>query len=366
MPRGAGPGYQDRPYVPEIPYPCPHLFPVPATTGGTGAANLTLSRKALICGSIAYDTIMVFEGRFKQHILPDKIHMLNVSFLVPHLRREFGGCAGNIAYNLRLLGDAGYPMATVGRDFGPYADWLQQAGVPTDFVKVIESEHTAQGFVTTDLDDNQIWAFHPGAMSSSHLNRVPDAGDVAIGIVAPDGRDGMVQHAAQFAAAGIPFIFDPGQGLPMFEGEALRTFISQASWLAVNDYEWQVLQQKTGWTAAQVLEHVQALIVTRGAEGSTIHTQQGEISIPSARPAAVVDPTGCGDAYRAGLIHGLLQGYEWETTGRIASLMGAIKVEARGTQNHTFTREQFEQRYQLAFQQTFAGNKQIRISRTHS
>ena len=366
MPRGAGPGYQDRPYVPEIPYPCPHLFPVPAPTGGTGAANLTLSRKALICGSIAYDTIMVFEGRFKQHILPDKIHMLNVSFLVPHLRREFGGCAGNIAYNLRLLGDAGYPMATVGRDFGPYADWLQQAGVPTDFVKVIESEHTAQGFVTTDLDDNQIWAFHPGAMSSSHLNRVPDAGDVAIGIVAPDGRDGMVQHAAQFAAAGIPFIFDPGQGLPMFEGEALRTFISQASWLAVNDYEWQVLQQKTGWTAAQVLEHVQALIVTRGAEGSTIHTQQGEISIPSARPAAVVDPTGCGDAYRAGLIHGLLQGYEWETTGRIASLMGAIKVEARGTQNHTFTREQFEQRYQLAFQQTFAGNKQIRISRTHS
>ncbi len=327
---------------------------------------MTLSRKALICGSIAYDTIMVFEGRFKQHILPDKIHMLNVSFLVPHLRREFGGCAGNIAYNLRLLGDAGYPMATVGRDFGPYANWLQQAGVPTDFVKVIESEHTAQGFVTTDLDDNQIWAFHPGAMSSSHLNRVPDAGDVAIGIVAPDGRDGMVQHAAQFAAAGIPFIFDPGQGLPMFEGEALRTFISQASWLAVNDYEWQVLQQKTGWTAAQVLEHVQALIVTRGAEGSTIHTQQGEISIPSARPAAVVDPTGCGDAYRAGLIHGLLQGYEWETTGRIASLMGAIKIEARGTQNHTFTREQFEQRYQLAFQQTFAGNKQIRISRTHS
>jgi adenosine kinase len=325
---------------------------------------LTLSRKALICGSIAYDTIMVFQGRFKQHILPDKIHMLNVSFLVPQLRREFGGCAGNIAYNLRLLGDAGYPMATVGRDFGPYADWLQQAGVPTDFVKVIESEHTAQGFVTTDLDDNQIWAFHPGAMGSSHLNRVPDAGDVAIGIVAPDGRDGMVQHAAQFAAAGIPFIFDPGQGLPMFEGEELRTFISQASWVAVNDYEWQVLQQKTGWMAAQVLEHVQALIVTRGAEGSTIHTQQGEIGIPCARPAAVVDPTGCGDAYRAGLIHGLLQGYEWETTGRIASLLGAIKIEARGTQNHTFTPGQFAERYQRDFGQDFLGNKQIRVSRT--
>jgi adenosine kinase len=323
---------------------------------------LTLSPKALICGSIAYDTIMVFEGRFKQHILPDKIHMLNVSFLVPQLRREFGGCAGNIAYNLRLLGDAGYPMATVGRDFGPYAQWMKQTGVPTDYVKVIDSEHTAQGFVTTDLDDNQIWAFHPGAMGSSHLNRVQDAGAMAIGIVAPDGRDGMVQHAAQFAAAKVPFIFDPGQGLPMFDGEELRTFIGQASWVAVNDYEWQVLQQKTGWTASQVLQKVQALIVTRGAEGSVIHTQQGEIGIPSAKPAAVVDPTGCGDAYRAGLIHGLLQGYEWETTGRIASLMGAIKIEARGTQNHSFTREQFEQRYQLAFGQTFTGNRQIRIS----
>ena len=322
--------------------------------------------KALICGSIAYDTIMVFEGRFKQHILPDKIHMLNVSFLVPQLRREFGGCAGNIAYNLRLLGDAGYPMATVGRDFGPYAQWMQKTGVPADYVKVIESEHTAQGFVTTDLDDNQIWAFHPGAMGSSHLNRVQEAGAVTIGIVAPDGRDGMVQHAAQFAAAGVPFIFDPGQGLPMFEGEELRTFIEQAAWVAVNDYEWQVLQQKAGWTAAQVLERVRALIVTRGAEGSVIYTQNREIRIPSVRPAAVVDPTGCGDAYRAGIIHGLLQGYEWETTGRIASLLGSIKIEARGTQNHSFTREQFEQRYHAAFGQTLQGNNQIRISRTQS
>jgi adenosine kinase len=329
---------------------------------GTGAANLTLSPKALICGSVAYDTIMVFEGRFKQHILPDKIHMLNVSFLVPQLRREYGGCAGNIAYNLRLLGDAGYPMATVGRDFGPYAEWMRQAGVPTDYVKVIESEHTAQGFVTTDLDDNQIWAFHPGAMGSSHLNRVQDAGAAAIGIVAPDGRDGMVQHAAQFAAAKVPFVFDPGQGLPMFDGEELRTFIAQATWVAVNDYEWQVLQQKTGWTAAQVLEQVEALIVTRGAEGSVIHARQGEIVIPSAKPAAVVDPTGCGDAYRAGLLHGLLHGYEWETTGRIASLMGAIKIEARGTQNHSFTREQFAERFRLAFGQTLSGKNQIRIS----
>ena len=313
------------------------------------------SNKALICGSMAYDTIMVFEGRFKEHILPDKIHMLNVSFLVPHMRREFGGCAGNIAYNLRLLGDAGYPMATVGHDFAPYAQWLRQTGVPADYVKVLDAEHTAQGFVTTDLDDNQIWAFHPGAMASAHLNRVSEAGDVAIGIVAPDGRDGMVQHAAQFAAAKIPFVFDPGQGLPMFDGEMLRSFIAQATWVAVNDYEWQVLQQKTGWTSAQLLQQVKALIVTRGGEGSVIHTREGEIRIPCAKPAAVVDPTGCGDAYRAGLLHGLMHGYDWETTGRIASLLGAIKIEARGTQNHRFTREEFEQRYRVAFGQSLQG-----------
>jgi adenosine kinase len=305
--------------------------------------------KALICGSVAFDTIMVFEDRFRNHILPDKIHMLNVSFLVPQMRREYGGCAGNIAYNLRLLGDAGYPMATVGRDFGLYADWMRATGVPTDYVKVVETEHTAQGFVTTDLDDNQIWAFHPGAMQHSHLNRVSDAGDVAIGIVAPDGREGMVQHAAQFAAQRIPFIFDPGQGLPMFGGDELKAFIAQATWVAVNDYEWQVLQQKTGWAAAQVLERVEALIVTRGAEGSVIHTRDGEVHVPCARPQAVVDPTGCGDAYRAGLLHGLLHGRDWPTTGRIASLLGAIKIESRGTQNHKFGAAGFERRYKENF-----------------
>jgi adenosine kinase len=308
-----------------------------------------LSKKALICGSVAFDTIMVFEDRFKNHILPDKIHMLNVSFLVPQMRREYGGCAGNIAYNLKLLGDVGYPMATVGRDFGLYAEWMRQTGVPADYVKLIESEHTAQGFVTTDLDNNQIWAFHPGAMQKSHLNTVPVRSDIAIGIVAPDGRDGMIQHANQFSEAGIPFIFDPGQGLPMYDGKDLKRFVEQATWVAVNDYEWQMIQQKTGWTESDVTQLAEALIVTRGPQGSVIHTKGGPIEIPCAKPNAVVDPTGCGDAYRAGLIHGLLHGLDWKATGRIASLMGAIKIEALGTQNHKFTPVEFKQRLATAF-----------------
>ena len=305
--------------------------------------------KALICGSLAFDTIMVFGDRFANHILPDKIHMLNVSFLVPQLRREFGGCAGNIAYNLRLLGDVAYPMATVGRDFAPYREWMARSGVPADHVRVIEAELTAQAFITTDLDDNQITAFHPGAMQHAHANRVSDASDIAIGIVAPDGREGMIQHAAQFAAARIPFIFDPGQGLPMFSGEELGRFVGQATWVTVNDYEWQLLQQKTGWSVGELTQRVAALIVTRGAAGSVIHTRDGELAIPSAPAAAVVDPTGCGDAYRAGLIHGLLHGLDWPSTGHIASLMGAIKIESRGTQNHRFTRAAFGARLASAF-----------------
>jgi adenosine kinase len=306
-------------------------------------------RRALICGSLAYDTIMVFPDRFAAHILPDKIHMLNVAFLVPELRREFGGCAGNIAYNLRLLGDAGYPMATAGRDFDAYAQWMAKTGVPRDYVKIIDSEHTAQAFITTDRDDNQITAFHPGAMQHAHVNRVGEARDIAIGIIAPDGRRGMIEHAAEFAAAGIPFIFDPGQGLPMFDAADLARFISQASWVAVNDYEWQLMQQKSGWGVGEVLEKVRALIVTRGQEGSVIYTPQGELAIPCAAPRAVVDPTGCGDAYRAGLIHGLIHGLDWEVTGRIASLMGAIKIEVRGTQNHRFTGDEFALRFHASF-----------------
>jgi adenosine kinase len=305
--------------------------------------------KALICGSMAFDTIMVFQDQFKNHILPDKVHMLNVSFLVLQLRREFGGCAGNIAYNLKLLGDPGYAMATVGHDFGPYSDWMKAKGVPRDYLKHIEDEHTGQAFITTDLDNNQITAFHPGAMGHSHLHEVSSASGVALGIVAPDGRDGMIQHAQQFAAAGIPFIFDPGQGLPMFGGADLRDFVEQATWVTVNEYEWSLMAERTGWSEADIASRVAALIVTKGGEGSTIYTEGREIHIPSAPARSIVDPTGCGDAYRAGIIHGLLRGLPWETTGRVASLMGSLKIESRGTQNHDFTLEQFKQRYRNLF-----------------
>jgi adenosine kinase len=305
--------------------------------------------RALICGSLAFDTIMVFGDRFANHILPDKIHILNVSFLVPQMRREYGGCAGNIAYNLALLGDAGVPMATVGSDFGPYREWLKRAGVPAEHVRTVDGELTAQAFITTDLDDNQITAFHPGAMQHSHLNRVSEARDIALGIVAPDGREGMIEHAAQFAAAGIPFIFDPGQQLPMFGAEDLQRFLAQARWVAVNDYEWQLLQQKSRWGVAEITAHIEALIVTRGAAGAIIHTRGEQITIPAAPVQQVVDPTGCGDAFRAGLIHGLLHGLDWRTTGHIASLMGAIKVETRGTQNHHVSRGEFAARLARAF-----------------
>jgi adenosine kinase len=305
---------------------------------------------ALICGSVAYDTILQFPDRFKAHILPDKIHILNVSFLVPDMRREFGGCAANIAYGLKLLGDVGYPMATAGHDFDPYAKRLRELGIPVDFIKVVDGTFTAQAFITTDLDDNQITAFHPGAMQHAHLNRVADAGaGIALGLVAPDGRQAMIEHAAQFAAAGIPFMFDPGQGMPLFGGEELKTFIRQARWVAVNDYEWGMLQQKTGFTVADVTAQVEALVVTRGAEGSVIYTRERTVEVPCAKPRAVVDPTGCGDAYRAGLIHGLLRGLDWETTGRMASLMGAIKIESRGPQNHSFKAAEFEHRYRDNF-----------------
>ena len=304
---------------------------------------------ALICGSMAFDTVMMFEGRFRDHILADKLHVLNVSFLTPAMRRNFGGCAGNIAYNLKLLGGEGLIMATVGHDFGPYAEWLERCGLPRTHVRTVESEFTAQAYITTDLDNNQITAFHPGAMNHSHLNRVSDSKGVKLGIVAPDGRDGMIAHAEQFAAAGLPFIFDPGQGLPMFGGEDLRAFIERAAWVAVNDYEASLLSERTGWSLEQIAAKVRALIVTRGAEGSWIFSDGKRLEIPVARAANIADPTGCGDAYRAGLLYGLERGLDWPTTGRIAALLASIKIEHHGTQHHRVGVEEFHQRFQAAF-----------------
>jgi len=304
---------------------------------------------ALICGSLAYDTIMVFPDSFKHHILPDKIHILNVAFLVPELRREFGGCAGNVAYNLSLLDGDGKIMATVGNDFGNYQKWLDDHHITTEHVRVIESSYTAQAYITTDQDDNQITAFHPGAMNFSNQNKVSDASDITIGIISPDGRDGMIEHAQQFADANIPFIFDPGQGLPMFDKKELDQFIDQATWVAVNDYEGEMLQDKTGASLHAMQERVQAIIVTRGAEGSRIYHDGAIIDIPVVAIDELEDPTGCGDAYRAGLLYGLMNDMDWQTTGRIASLMGAIKISSAGTQNHSYTKDEFYARYKETF-----------------
>jgi adenosine kinase len=304
---------------------------------------------ALICGSFAYDTIMVFHDEFKKHILPEQVHILNVSFLVPDLRREFGGCAGNIAYNLKLLGAEGAPMGTVGSDFGPYADWMDQQGIHRDYLKEIDNSYTAQAYITTDQDDNQITAFHPGAMNFSHESRVSDAVDITLGLVSPDGRQGMIEHAEQFAAAGIPFVFDPGQGMPMFDGDDLNRFVQQASWLAFNDYEAKLMQERTGKTIEQLAQEVAAVIVTRGGEGSLVYADDKLYEIPAAKAGQMQDPTGCGDAYRAGLLYGLQNNLDWEVTGRIASLMGAIKIEQAGTQNHHFAFDEFNSRFQENF-----------------
>ncbi|MBI3901565.1 MAG: carbohydrate kinase family protein [Nitrosomonadales bacterium] len=293
----------------------------------------------LICGSMAYDTIMVFQDQFKKHILPEQIHILNVAFLVPEMRREFGGCAGNIAYNLKLLGGSPLIMATVGDDFGPYATRLERLGLPQQHIRHVPDSFTGQAFITTDLDDNQITAFHPGAMGFSEQNRVGEAEGVTLGIVSPDGRNGMLQHAREFHEAGIPFVFDPGQGMPMFGGEDLLNFVEQADYVTVNDYEAKLLQDKTGKTIAELAQRTRAFIVTMGAQGSLIHADGKEITIPPAPPVKVLDPTGCGDAYRAGLLHGIQQGWDWDTTGRLASLLGAVKIASRGGQNHKPTRE---------------------------
>jgi adenosine kinase len=303
----------------------------------------------LICGSIAYDTIMVFQDRFKQHILPDQIHILNVSFLVPDMRREFGGCAGNIAYNLKLLGGDPLIMATVGHDAGPYMERLAALAIPATHVRRIDDAFTAQAFITTDLDDNQITAFHPGAMNGSHANRVADARGVKLGIVSPDGRDGMIAHAQQFADAGIPFVFDPGQGLPMFGGDDLLNFLDLARWCTVNDYEARLLCERTGLSEAQIAGRVEAFIVTRGAEGSRVYTGGDIVDVACVRADALADPTGCGDAYRGGLLYGLSRGADIVSAARLASVMGSIKIASRGGQNHTPGRDEIARRYSASF-----------------
>ncbi len=305
--------------------------------------------KTLITGSMAYDTIMVFEDQFKNHILPEQTHILNVAFLVPKMTRHLGGCAGNIAYNLKLLGGEPLIMATVGEDFGPYYRYLEEQGLSAEHVITVDDSFTAQAFITTDIDNNQIIAFHPGAMNFAHQNKIGDAKDIELGIVGPDGRDAMIEHAQQFAELEIPFIFDPGQGLPMFNGEELLAFLDQANYAIVNDYESQMLLDKTGLTLEQLAEKVDTLIVTRGGEGSEIYNKGEMIKISSAPISGAIDPTGCGDAYRAGVMHGLNTGRDLKTCGQMGALCGAIKIEQSGTQNHTFTAESFAARYQDAF-----------------
>lgn len=314
----------------------------------------------LICGSLAYDTIMVFQDQFKNHILPDKIHALSVAFFVPEMRREFGGTAGNIAYNLQLLEGNPLIMATVGQDFAPYSAWLNQHQLNAQHIKEISKSFTAQAFITTDTDDNQITAFHPGAMMESHQNSVNDTQDVVLAIIAPDGRDGMFQHAKECFDAGIPFMFDPGQGLPMFNGEELLHFIEMADYLAVNDYESQIIQDKTGLSLEELAAKVKALIVTLGGNGSHIYADGQRFEVPCVKAENVVDPTGCGDAYRAGLLYGIARNWDWPTCGRLASTMGAIKIASRGGQNHRPTRSEIENIYSQALVQQVAMEEKLK------
>jgi adenosine kinase len=307
--------------------------------------------RTLICGSLALDTIMVFPDRFARHILPGEVHVLSVSFQIGEMRREWGGCAGNIAYNLKGLGGEPVVMATVGDDGGAYVERLKAQKVGADGVRVVPGTYTAQAFIITDLDDNQITAFHPGAMNESHRNRVTDVADIALGIVAPDGREGMRAHVREFAAAKVPFVFDPGQGLPLFSGAELIEMIDCADYLAVNDYEGRLLAERTGLSLEAMAGRVEALIVTLGGEGSRIYAEGSILEIAPVKPTQVVDPTGCGDAYRAGLLYGIGQGWDWERTGQLASLLGSLKIATRGGQNHALSRVAIAALYEERFGQ---------------
>ena len=308
-----------------------------------------MTKTALICGSIAFDKIMQYHGRFAETLLADQLLRVNVSFLVPTMRLEYGGCAVNIAYNLKLLGGEPLVMGTIGQDGGDYLERMKKQGIETRAIRTIGDAYTAQCFVTADQDNNQINAFHPGAMQYSHENNVADQGALRVAIISPDGRDGMLKHAADCAAQGIPFMFDPGQQLPMFSGEELIRFIDGASYLACNDYEFEVVMDRTGLSLADIAGRLEALIVTRGGEGSDIHAGGEHYRIPAVKADEIVDPTGCGDAYRAGLLYGITNGLDWPTTGRIASLLGAIKIGSTGGQNHSFTQEEIEQKFEAAF-----------------
>lgn len=294
---------------------------------------------AVICGSLAFDTIMTFEGRFADQILPDQLHILNVSFLVPGLRRDFGGCAGNIAYSLNALGGNALPMATVGSDGGSYVERLRSLGISTEFVRQVDDTFTAQAMIMNDRDNNQITAFHPGAMQQAHITRIAARDDMRIGIVAPDGRDAMLQHAEQFAAAGIPFVFDPGQGLPMFDGKELAHFVDLASWVVVNDYEGKMLSQRTGWSLAEISKRVRGLVVTLAAEGCEVWTRGEREHVPAVTPTAVVEPTGCGDAWRGALLFGLEKEWPLARCAALGNQLGALKIAQRGPQNYTVDRK---------------------------
>ncbi|BEP57510.1 carbohydrate kinase family protein [Variovorax sp. V118] len=293
---------------------------------------------AVICGSLAFDTIMTFEGRFADQILPDQLHILNVSFLVPGLRRDFGGCAGNIAYSLNALGGTALPMATLGSDGADYAERMRTLGISTEFVRQLDDTFTAQAMIMNDTDNNQITAFHPGAMQQAHITKVVAREDIKLGIIAPDGREAMLQHAEQFAAGGIPFVFDPGQGLPMFDGDALRHFIELASWVVVNDYEGKMLSQRTGWSLAEISQRVRGLVVTLAAEGCEVWTGGEREHVPGVTPTAVVEPTGCGDAWRGGLLYGLEKEWPLARCAALGNRIGALKIAQRGPQNYQIDR----------------------------
>jgi adenosine kinase len=291
---------------------------------------------ALICGSLAFDTIMTFQGRFAEQILPDQLHILNVSFLVPQLRRDFGGCAGNIAYSLKMLGGTPLPMATIGSDGREYVARMQQQGIGTEFVREVADTYTAQAMIMTDVDNNQITAFHPGAMMQAHRTRIAAREDIKLGMISPDGRDAMLEHALQFEAAGIPFVFDPGQGLPMFDGRELASFIDAATWVTVNDYEGKMLSERTGWSSAEISRRVDGLVVTLGERGCEVWTGGEKTHVPGVKAAEVVDPTGCGDAWRGALLYGLEQGWDLARCAELGNRVGAAKIASRGPQNWTW------------------------------